>query len=219
MPHKKVMITEEMYTKGYNEYHMPGSTNFTIAREMGISIGIFYRHKQNIIEWFRRKDKELNNYGTRVAAKRGPKRTTSKLSEDQWDQIIELAKLGVKIKDIAVQMGIDRSTINYHRKINPIFKYKFEHAKELSNHEVEKALHARAKGTKLITKVITITKDQKGKELYRTETETTKEIAPSVNASKFWLTNKSDWKSDGQGGGENNKGAILNEIEKAIEED
>ena len=69
----------------------------------------------------------------------------------------------------------------------------------------------------ITTEVIVV--DRKGKVLTRTRTKRKRQILPNVEAGKFWLINRQNWSRDSERTRADNKGAILEALDRLIDED
>lgn len=113
---------------------------------------------------------------------------------DRWmedDNLLLLSswtREGIPFKDIAKKMGISVSALTNVRKQCPEIDKALKQGKELIDYKVENALLKAALGYK--TKEVKVTTLMRfGKVIETTKEVTDKEIAPSVPACQFWLTN------------------------------
>ncbi len=98
---------------------------------------------------------------------------------------------GMKLKDIAFNMGVSSSILSHWRKEYEEIDEALRSGKEVVDYRVENALLKCALGfeTKEIT--VTIGKQQKGGDWFAITKETkTKEFAPNVTACLAWLNNR-----------------------------
>jgi hypothetical protein len=138
---------------------------------------------------------------------------------------IYLVRNGLPFDKAAKLLNIPLVTVTeFWFREYPLFKMKVDYAIELTNAEIVQALHKRAKGFSKILRSKSVTTGRgtggMGEEVVNTTTTEREEyIAPDVAAAKFWLVNKSpeDWRPDGKGTKEGNRGKILETIDEMTE--
>lgn len=140
------------------------------------------------------------------------------------EKFLEYLRYGLPLDKAAKALNIPLATVTEYWFTFENFKARVDHAIEMANLEVVKALHKRACGFRVHTKTVTTVTGNKKQDddhadpnaVMQTETIREEIILPSVEAAKFWLINKSPekWSANGDNKSEGNKGKILEAIDE-----
>jgi hypothetical protein len=111
------------------------------------------------------------------------------------DSVRMIAKRGLTDKEICESFGIPEALFAKWVRAYPSFRLALEEGRTEADTKVLKALHKAAVGYKLKTTHINIT-ERNGRKIKKERTVET-EVPGSVDAQKFWLTNrqKEFWKN------------------------
>lgn len=114
-----------------------------------------------------------------------------KIVEPRLSDIKKWSREGATIKEVAAKLGISYSGLKGYKRKYPELEAAFLENRDTADDEVLGAFHRRATGYEIKE----VTKERINGKLVVTK-EVTKEVAPDVEAGKFWLKNRlpEEWK-------------------------
>jgi len=202
--------------KAYNLYKK-GYTNKDIAKELGISYSTYQKYKKIFAKHFKQSENEEAVKMSGTVSQGGTNKGKRKLTIKMRENVLDCLSHDLSVDVAARIVGVAKSTIYEWCKEYPSFKRLMDSAREKSVLSIKKYLFKAAKGG-YVTELRVKELYNKMGELIGTEHNThRKYISPSVAAQQFILVNKEKWSHDSQGGGSNQKGKILEALEKMSE--
>lgn len=193
--------------------HKEGKTDQEITNYFCISYMTYFRNKV-MLESFYRRMESRNVQKSRQGRPKGSMLDNNPLLKD--DVLRAFAIAGYNITQVSKIIGCHHGTLSEWLSRHPSLKDIFVYGKEMADVEVINALKKRACGTKVKkTQFATFQGMISDSEIYE------EEILPDTQAATIWLVNRAGWKRDNEASRTENKGAILETMEKltAISED
>ncbi|OGU55468.1 MAG: hypothetical protein A2V66_11875 [Ignavibacteria bacterium RBG_13_36_8] len=225
MPRIKWVPNKKDFKTAYNIYVRDGKTQDDIYDALGISEITYRKWKYRFKQEFKKFDFVNHEMSRKRKEELKEKKHQQKkelltprlLTLSLRKRIIEMLENDLSIEQIADICRISVFSIYHWRKHIPGFRQEIEYAKSFANIKVKKALKKRAIGMQIIDKVETKIYNKNGRLITRIEKFRNRELPPSVGAQTFYLINREGWKKDSDTDISNNKGAILDIIDKMSE--
>lgn len=209
---KRYTPTKQHLLKAYKLY----KRNFRIKDiiiKLGISKNRWTKHKEIFFQFFRQEDErieleELRNRG------RGRPKGQRKLTLEKRRKILDCLENDMTIELSARIVGVHRDTIYAWCKEYPEFKRQMDIAKDKGIQNVKKMLGKSAKGGYVIEVTTKEYLDKNDNVISKEVQKKKKHVKANVTAQQFILVNRAGWVHDSEGKKTNNKGEILDALEK-----
>jgi len=211
--HSKYIPTYTDKIKAYKVYKKGFKSQAHYAQAVGISPKCFAGVKDEFYSFFERKEKAEE----KIRLKRPPGRPKGVKILDNIplvneDSLRMLGICGYSVRKAATLIGVAHNTLRDYLKEHPILSDAFFNGAELADAEVMIALKQRACGMQ-----------QRKVKFASFEGEITdqreyyEDLAPDTAAASMWLINRKRWTRDSEGVKADNKGKILEALDKMSE--
>lgn len=201
--------TKEQMETAYQMWKA-GKTDQEISDEFCISFITYYRNRVLFKRYYRRKEYVLNKQA--IGRPAGSQLDNHPLLKAQVLRAFAIA--GYSMNQVSKLIGCSVSTLSTWLMRHPSMKDIFTYASDYADMQVTSALKRRACGFKVKKKQFAT---YQGAITDNVDYE--EEVPPDTNAATIWLVNRRGWKRDNESSRMDNKGKILETLDKITEID